>query len=272
VPATVSILIALSTLALLVTGIARKSVALGVIAGCLLLGTELFAWQVPFQYSDLLQALCFLAALVLLDEAESSAMIAAAGFAIGLAPWIKNEGQPFAMAALVAGVWRFRGKATWLILGAFPGLLATVVLKLTTAGVEPMFPPFGQAISKLVDVSRWGQSIAGFARAIAVAGPWWAHPMLLAVAMAFALGFVPKSRRTWLAIPLAATFAAELGVYLVTTSDLTWQISTSSTRLVMQLWPSALWLLFTSLRPPEELFPIPSSPAEKPGKVKRKPR
>src|SRR5258708_15026690 len=101
VPGTASLYIALAAAALLVASLAaRRSVSLGLLAGLLLLSTELFAAQAASQYSDLLEGLAFLAALVLLDAGVTPWMLFAAGVAVGLAPWIKNEGQPFAIAAL----------------------------------------------------------------------------------------------------------------------------------------------------------------------------
>ena len=267
-PILTSLIISLAVLILLVTSLAaRRSLSLGVLAGLLLLATELFASQAASQYSDLLEGLAFLAALVLMGSGERPSMYAllGSGFAIGLAPWIKNEGQPFALAVLAVAVWRFRGWATFTLLGALPGFAATAALKLLSGGREAMFPSTaGEAFGKLADVSRWWQAFLGFGKAFLDAGTPWAHPALLAIALALVLRLVPREERRghwWLGLPIAVTLAAEYGLYLITTADLDWHINTSVTRLWAQVWPSLLWLLFSVLRAPEDYFaprePVP---------------
>lgn len=258
VPATASLWIALSVVALLVASLAaRRSVSLGLLAGLLLMSTELFAAQTASQYSDLLEGLAFLAALVCLD-AGSLWMLFAAGVAIGLAPWIKNEGWPFAIAALAVVVWRRRFSALFTLAGVVPGFAATAALKLLSSGHESMFPATaGEALAKLADPSRWWQAFLGFGKALVEAGTPWAHPVLLAAALAIVLRFIPKEERRarwWLAVPIGVTLAAEYGLYLITTANIDWHISTSATRLLAQIWPSLLWLLFSTLRTPEEYF------------------
>ncbi len=246
----------------------------------MLLASEVFASQTAAQYSDLLQGLAFLSALVLLDTARERpepGVLAAAGLAIGLSCWIKNEGLPFALAAFAVaawrfyeGAWRFRNKVLWLGLGALPGFLALAVLKLFfVQGSEAMFPKTaGEALEKIAGAGRWWQAGLGFGKAIFDAGSPWTHPVLLAALLAIALRFVPASERRrlgWLLIPVGATAAAEYGLYLITTANLDWHISTSVSRLVAQLWPSLLWLFFMLLRAPEEAFP--QAPAAEPVRV-----
>ena len=262
VPITVALLNSLAVLALLVASLARRSIALGLLAGSILLGTELYASQASFQYADMLQALAFLATLILLDAASEHAdprVLIACGVAIGLAPWIKNEGQPFAIAALGVALWRFRAKTLWVLCGALPGIAATAAIKLLSEGRESMFPAtLAEALAKIADPSRWVQSFVGFAKAVGYAGPWWGHPLVLVLALILALGFVPaqeRRQRIWLGIPIAVTLAAEFGLYLVTTADLAWHIATSATRLVLQVWPSLLWFVFSLLRTPEQYYP-----------------
>ena len=280
VPIVVSFAIAVAAFVLLGASLAsRKSVMLGLLAWAVLLASEVFASQTAAQYSDLLQGLAFLSALVLLDAADRSEssprLLLAAGLAIGLACWIKNEGLPFTIAALAVAAWRFRGRGLpWLALGAAPGVLSTAILKMFVAhGREAIFPStMGEALTKIAGAGRWWQAALGFAKAVFDAGSLWAHPVLLAAALAFALRFVPKPERVdrlWLWIPIAVTTAAEYGLYLITTADLDWHISTSVSRLVAQLWPALIWLFFLMLRPPEEYVKV-AAPAVSGAKPKRR--
>jgi hypothetical protein len=196
---------------------------------------------------------------VLLEAAApdgSPRILIAVGLTAGLSAWIKNEGMPFAFAALVVALWRFRLRgAAWLALGAAPGLLATAALKLFLAqGREAVFPQsLGETIAKITTAGRWWQAALGFGKAIFEAGAWWSHPVLLAALVALAFRFAPlpeRKARAWLFIPIALTVVVEYGLYLVTEANLDWHISTSVSRLVAQLWPSFIWLFFLMLREP----------------------
>jgi hypothetical protein len=243
----------------------------------ILLCSEVFASQAASQYSDLLQGLAFLAALVLLDRAADSSpgLLFAAGLALGLAAWVKNEGLPFALAGLAVAAWRFRGKAVWTVVGSAPGLLALAVLKLFIAkGRELVFPnTIGEMLAKLAIPGRWWQALLGFGKAIIDAGDPWAHPVILGTALALTLGFVarPERRKQWpLWIPVAATAAAEYGLYLVTTADLDWHISTSVSRLLAQLWPPLIWLVLSMVHTPEEYFAVREAPVPATARVRKK--
>ena len=277
VPITTSLIVSLSLVALLVSGLAaRRSVSLGILAGLVLLTSEVFASQVSAEYADLLQGLAFLATLMLLEgaaESGSPRVIIAVGLAAGLSAWIKNEGLPFSIAALAVAAWRlrFRGLA-WLVAGAIPGLAALVYLKLFLAQGSDVAMPhdLAAALARVTEGGRWWQAALGFGKAIYDAGGAVTHPVLLAALLAFALRFAPPSERKtkmWLWIPVALTAAAEYGLYLVTEANLDWHISTSASRLVAQLWPSLIWLFFLQLRTPEEL--VEMAPALVPAAARR---
>jgi hypothetical protein len=286
VPIAASLLFSAAGLILLGASLAsRRSAALGLLAWLVLLASEVFASQTAAQYSDLLQGLAFLSALVLLEAAGERAeprVLAAAGLAIGLSCWIKNEGWPFTLAALGVAAWRFRGRSIlWLGLGALPGVAATVLLKLLfVQGREDMFPhTAAEAMKKIAGAGRWWQAALGFGKAIFDAGNPWTHPVVLAALLALALRFVPaieRRGRLWLWIPIAATAAAEYGLYLISTENLDWHISTTVSRLLAQMWPSLIWLFFLLLRAPEDAFapapPTPGAPAgsaHRPGRKRR---
>jgi hypothetical protein len=261
-----SLLFSLGALLLLGAGVTRStSVALGLLAWLVLLGSDVFTSQAVAQYSDLPLGLAFLATLVLLDRAEragsSSRMLIAAGLALGFTPWIKNEGWPFAGAALAVAIWRFGRRGILPVtLGAAPGLAATILLKLVSQGHEALIPDAtGGTFSKLLDPARWWHVLLGFGEAVVRAGRPWAHPVILVAALAVALRLLPAAERharLWLCIPIAAALAAECGIYLLTPADLDWQIHGSVNRLLAQVWPSLIWLAFLMLRAPEEYYAV----------------
>ena len=275
VPITVSLLVSAALVVLLAASLAAlRSTSIGLLAGVILAGTELYSSQTAWQYSDLLEGLAFLASVVLLaaiwnDPAPSRRTLIALGLSAGLAPWIKNEGIPFAAAllALIVWRWRFRG-LPWAALGALPGLAATLSVKLLAVGREGVLPGSArEAVTKILDVSRWWQTLSGLITAVWQLGFWWAHPVLLVVILAWALGFVPSRERwtrAWLAFPLIAAIAADFGVFLVTRAGLDWHLKTSATRLVIQLWPPALWVFLSVLRTPDDHFPARVQTSEPP--------
>ncbi len=197
VPIAASLLFASAPLILLgASVVSRRSVALGLLAWLVLLASEVFASQAAAQYSDLLEALAFLSALVLLEamgeRAEPRALVAA-GLAIGLSCWVKNEGWPFAIAALAVALWRFHLRGMqWIAVGVTPGFLATLVLKMFfVQGREDMFPnTLAEAMAKIAGAGRWWQAALGFGNAIFDAGSPWTHPVVLAAVLAVALRFV----------------------------------------------------------------------------------
>lgn len=278
IPIAASLLFSVAAFVLLGAGLAsKKSLALGAMGWLLLLCSEVFASQAASQYSDLLQALAFLAALILLDRAGESSprLLFAAGLALGLGAWVKNEGLPFALAGLAVAMWRFRGRSVWTLAGSLPGFLALAALKLFFAqGREAVFPStVGEMISKLAMPGRWWQALLGFGKAVVDAGDPWAHPVILGAALVFALRFLPKTERDkqWpLWIPVAATVAAEYGLYLVTTADLDWHISTSVSRLLAQIWPPLIWLTLSMLHSPEDYFADKLAPVTVEARAARK--
>jgi hypothetical protein len=275
-----SLLFALAVLGVLVSSIGlRRGTALGLLAGLAFLATDTFVAQAPGQYADLPMALCFLASLVLWESASSlesrlesksgsKRLFAAAGFAAGLAPWTKNEGWPFLLAFLAVAIWRARGVALWAILGSLPGVSATLAIKLWLGmGTEAMFPAtVRQAVSFLAQPARWWAIALAFARGLWQLGALpWAHPILLVAAVAFVAGVIPRPERAfraWLLIPIAAVFAADYGVFVLTTADLNWHLGTSVDRLILQMWPALLFVAFLMLQPLEDVKPDTSaSPA-----------
>jgi hypothetical protein len=272
-----ALVFALAVLAMLVSAIAaRRGWALGLLAGLVLLATDSFAAQAPNQYSDLPLALCFLASLVLLERAaasqsgvnQSTTLFAAAGIAAGLAPWTKNEGWPFWIALVALVAWRWGARpASWTLLGSIPGVAATLAMKVfLVTSSEAMFPKSAaEAFAKIADPARWWKIIVGFATAVWRLGPPWAHPVVLLAALIVVLGWVSRKERAsalWLLAPLGAVAAADFVIFLMTTNDLQWHLDTSVDRLLLQLWPALLFVVFLNLQRVEELTPHKSaSPA-----------
>ncbi len=188
-------------------------------------------------------------------------MLALTGLAAGFAAFTKNEGLPFVLVVVVVAWWRAQKArrmtaAVWALAGAVPGVVATLAIKMMAQGSEAVFPKSaGQALRQMADPSRWMQVLGSFARNFGELGVWWAHPLLLIALLAVALGLVSKDEarsRAWLALPLAGLLAADFALYLVTTAELSWHLSTSNSRVILQVWPAMIFVAFLMLRRPSE--------------------
>lgn len=282
-PILLSALFTLATAGLLYGLLAKaRAESAGLLAVMVLLATEGFISQAASQYADIPLGFYLLGTIALLARAEAESWtagaMALAGLCIGFAPWTKNEGLPFALSAgLIAG-WRVSRPSLLtrpilgLAAGAAPGILITAAFKLALAPPEAILPKtVAETTAKIIDPSRYLQIAAGFGKTLWEAGNPWTHPILLLAVLAAALGFVSKQEiraRMWLAVPLVVLLAADAGVYLVTTADLAWHLSTSANRLFAQFWPPFLFVFFLLLNPPvsKEADPEPESKTARPKK------
>ncbi len=240
----------------------------GLLGALCLLGTPAFLTTAAWQYADIPLAYYLLAALGLLAVADHEAeprplILAWAGAAAGLAAWTKNEGILFVLClTMTRGASALmRGRLGWASVGWFaagllPAAAAVAYFKLTLA--PPTYEFAGQRgdalVARLTDPTRY----AAIARA---AGGELVHtggPLLIAlVAYAVLLGRTRdlRARRAAgsAALVLCLVTLGYAGIYLITPADLVWQLSHSLDRLFLQLWPSALLVLFLSTASPAEL-------------------
>ena len=73
--------------------------------------------------------------------------------------------------------------------------------------------------------------------------------VLLLVASMFAINFLIEQKFAFLSFYyLPIILAGFYTIYLITPLDLAWQLQTSADRLLLQLWPTILLLLFISSR------------------------
>jgi len=296
VSAGLSILFTMLIVGSLYAGVARVR---GRVQGCLaalaLLATSGFVRQGANQVADLPVAFFLLAALCTLSFSFPTASTSTAtspnegichgrhvvltGLLIGAAAWTKNEGALIALALLASmllvalrngGMGRAVAGTGILLLGLALPLVCIATLKLGFSGRSDLFvePGTGTLLERMVDGSRhW--TILTFAGGLI----WdWVGGTLLVVLLVFAVisGRVrDKSNRPLIAsvaITVFLTVAGYYVVFLLTPRDLQWHLSTAADRLMVQVWPSALFLLFiasgfgSSLPVPEgqETNPVPS--------------
>ena len=224
------------------------------------------------QYADLPLSFYYAATLALLAIASWEESLAGparllAGLFASLAAWTKNEGIPFAAAALLcflAVEWRANGPrrairgGAMAALGSAPVLVLVACFKLFIApAAEPLFAQGGAAIvHRAADGARYVQLGRSLALTLWQFGQPWTHPLALLGILAYALRFTREQRLRPALLTaggtLAAVFLVYCGVYIVTPDDLAWRLGTSLSRLYAQLWPAFLVLVFLALRTAEE--------------------
>ena len=174
----------------------------------------------------------------------------AAGVAAGLLLWTKNDGSALFLAVVigpaVAFHWSFRSIGRF-ALGVLAPLTLCVWFKLMSAVPNPMLSSSG-AIERLLDGSRYLAIASGFLRHLWSFGGLPVSPVLILLAY-FALMRTHKVERgpvRAVACTLAVAVCGYAAVYLFTVYDLVGLIDSSLARLLMHLWPTAVFITFLS--------------------------
>ena len=268
VPAALAATYALA-LALLLYGAltAIRGRTTGLLGALCLLGTPFFLTNAAWQYADLPLAFYLLAALALFAVYDHTpdcrgTMLVWAGASAGLAAWTKNEGLWFVLcliivraAALLTERRRRRAPAAWFSAGLLLPIIAVAYFKLTLA--PPTYELAGRHIDDLLarlgDVTRYAAIVrAAAVEFVNVGGPLPLGLLLYAVLLGATTDRPARRAARAVALVLAAVAIGYAGIYLITPADLAWQLSHSVNRLILQLWPSALFAFFLFAASPVE--------------------
>jgi hypothetical protein len=278
VPAFIGLAFAFSTLAVLYFSLVRLSghntARLGFIT---LATTPFFIEQGASQYADVPLSFFFLASVALLSlhdqpyrNAAARGFLVLAGLAIGFAAWTKNEGSLFLFATFGAFLIFFirsrRRKVpaeesqsrltAWstpatLLLGMAPVLVLILWFK-HLAPRGDLFPEQAIMLQKVLTPARYWAIVKWHAKEYLRFGGWWPIPAtLLLPALYFAAGRRKiDAPRPWVFVAvwtLAITLAGYFAIYVITPNELYWHLRFSLNRLFLQLWPSAVYLFFSSV-------------------------
>jgi uncharacterized membrane protein YfhO len=106
-------------------------------------------------------------------------------------------------------------------------------------------------VSRILHLSRYGQISAAFFNGMLALDRWQIYPLLLAAYLAVAgITRRPVNRFAGLTV-LAVVFIVLCGffcVYVVTPHDLHWHLRTALHRLLLQVWPATLLMVFLLVR------------------------
>jgi hypothetical protein len=271
-PALVAATFTFGAVALLASALAAlRSTSQGLLAGMVLLSTPFFILHGTSLYADVPLAFFFLATMVCLAldarQGEATTRFAVlAGVAAGLAMWTKNEGVLFSLAVgaglIVAGGrdWaatrrRLRGFGS----GLLPLLLLVASFKiafappndlLSTLDVQRTFGRLTSAHRYYLVIQAYTTHIASFGGNGFGSAVW----VLAAYLLGLGVSGTDASRR-WLrmaAIALMLLLAGHFMVFVSMADELARLLDSSLDRLLLQIWPSALFLFFMLVRTPEE--------------------
>ena len=272
VPQVLTVTWLLTSIGLIVTSL---SVLAGVrhaaLATLILLTSKLFLELCSWQYADTAMSMFILAALGTValwrpQNGQTGRLLILAGFCAGCAAWTKNEGLLFALAlaiAFIVATTFTHGSRTmghglkYLLLGMAPMICLVVFFKLAWSGPSDLFADqnIDQMLTHLIQPDRhrlvWKSMFDSLDRILHV------PLMLLAVLYTLLVGI--HRTRTALLAPAVAAIATLImvvgyaGIYLITPHDLQWHLSTSNERLLLQLWPGVVLMIFLLPKPPESL-------------------
>lgn len=270
-PASVAMLFTFATIGLLYASLSIvRSATQGCLAALILLSTKLFILHGTSQYADVPFAFFLLATFSLLALAqvwpdERPRLVLLAGAAAGLAAWTKNEGLLLLPAVLIGYGWTIGvGGRTVLLrdarafaIGLVPILVMVASFKLLVTSTNDLLSDQGvrQTAARLLEGGRYVQVLAGLARgALDLSGQGLLALLLLGYW--FCAGRAPSG--PWrvgaraAAIALMLMLLGYVVVLLTAPEPLLATNVRSINRLLLQLWPSAIFAYFLRLRTAEE--------------------
>jgi len=271
-PTLIGMLFTFATLGLLVSSLGvLRGKSQGLIAGIVLMGTPFFLEHGASQQADIPLGFYILATLVLVCLAEhlpagKNSWMALAGVTAGFTAWTKNEGLLFltsviaARLAVTVGRKEHRGgPSQWLFftLGLLPIVAIFSYFKLRLAPFnDPLLTQGWQpAIGKLGDLSRYLQVWKALLWELGSFGNWIIPLPLVLACYALVMGKPSQIKgRQEVGAAVGALFLVLVGyflVYVLTPDNLDWHLKTSLARLLLQLWPSFIFVFFLLVNPVE---------------------
>jgi hypothetical protein len=261
VSALISILFGAATVGLLVGAVSRlRSPMLGCLAGLVALGTPFFVNFSASQYADVPLGFFVLAAAAAValcgKGAGTRTLYFLAGAAAGMAAWTKNEGLLLASIVFAGGcalgVARdMRRRAGALLTGLLVALVPVLYFKFQLSPPNDIVTgSLMGRLGQITDGARHRLILSAARRDFALFGEWSVLPFLAMALPILASGRPRLSRHEWAAGALAALIlAGYYCVYLLTPWDLQWHLDSSLVRLLLQVWPTLIFLWCLCINP-----------------------
>jgi len=237
------------------------------LAGITLLAMPVFYYTAAREEADLTVAFFILATLTLLflySNERKSALIVLAGLSTGFAAWTKNEGLLFLVTGSIAWlVMLYRQsqlkELKWYALGLALPLAVIVYFKLFLTPPNDLFDQSSSTglLEQLADFERYAFIARNIYKQIFVFGNGELSIFLIAVyGVIVGLDRSTNHSRPVVAASIAVflQLAGYFLIYLLTPHDLDWHLRTSLYRLMIHIFPAALFIFFVSITDPETIF------------------
>jgi len=260
---------AVTTFALLLgVGWALCGPVTGIVAATSVFTIPQFVWLTATQYADIPLSCSYLATLICVAVGVGHnghrGWLTVGGLVAGAALWTKNEGILFAGSALLAVVIVQSARATFAsaLISARSILVGLLPFFIVSIGMKLLIPTGNDILSHQSFSTMWTH-VTDTSRHVAILSHMWflARTLPDLIGLLLLLAYVVSSGRVSSLAPAAATGVTlaltSIGYYaifLITPNDLTWQLTTSGSRLAVQMWPSVilalmLWTVDATVRP-----------------------
>lgn len=267
VPAVLSMLFLFGTAGVVFSAIAYlRSTSQAALALIVLLATPSLLLFSTFQTADIPLTYFLIAStslLLLANHQNDRRLLFVSGLMAGLAAWTKNEGLPFLLiitvgTLLLFGLRRGRAYFPFLLAGAALPLLTIALFKIIVPANNDLFTNNGLSdiISKLVDPARYIQLSTHLLTELIHLGDWPVSIILILFVYGWIMGrrssASPAERFAWI-IPLSQ-FVVYMLIYMITPYDLEWHMNYSMSRLLIHIFPLALFSFFLFVNTPETVL------------------
>jgi hypothetical protein len=197
---------------------------------------------------------------------QKPGLISLAGLTAGLAAWTKNEGLLFALVVVAGLLVAFLRNKPWRVLrrfvlgAAFP-LAIVLYFKLFLAPPSDVLSNgLTRSIQQILELSRHREIVQYFVNEFLYFGHWSSVigvlPVLALYFLLFRLPVRNELRGAYVAgiTILLIQLLGDYAIYLITPYDLTWHLTYSIQRVVLQIFPLTAFLIFCVSRTPEMIF------------------
>jgi hypothetical protein len=236
----------------------------GLLAGLALAATPWLYAQGAMQCADVPVAffrLATLAAMAMADRFNSRGLAVIAGISAAFGGWAKNEGLLWLGAFLLARMIVARRQLVPAFMaGALPVLAPVLFFKARLATSSDIFGTAGRSgmMTRVLDPARYGL----IARE-AFVHAWNFGPLPVSALGMLIVYVAVAGLRRWNnrdrailstgVLALLFTTVGYFAIYLIRPLDLAWLLDTSADRLLLQLWPGIIFVVFLACRAPHRI-------------------
>jgi hypothetical protein len=220
-------------------------------ASFILLGTTAFLTHGASQFADIPLALILLTSLILayFFDKKSPKLLILIGFISSFLVFTKNEGVT--MYLFFAAIFLFKKsqkEILYFVIGSLPNILAILYFKHFLAPPDDIFANQNLMIifGKIINPERHQIIAIYFIKNMFVFGNWKINPFIFLIPFLVInlKSFIRNSFQTRGFLIIFFILASEYFIYLISPYELTWHLQFSFNRLMLQIWPSFLFLSF----------------------------